>query len=293
MPADALSVVIPTRDRCETLAKCLRALEAQDETAGELEVVVILDGSRDDSAAMLEALSPKRFRLEVVAGPPRGPAAARNVGVRRARGERVLLLGDDTFPAPGTLGVHARFGAEEVGVQGPIEWDESVGVTPVMRFLAPEGPQFYFRGLSDGGPMEYWRASASNLSLPRRWLLEEPFDEGFPDAAFEDTEAARRWARRGWPLVWAVRAVCLHHHRYETIEPFLARQRRAGRAARYAVGKYPGLAWRAFVQPVIAGTVSVARSALARLSGPLEPERTWDLACRRAFLAGFLSAGRE
>jgi len=53
LPADALSVVIPTRDRCETLAKCLRALEAQDETAGELEVVVILDGSRDDSAAML------------------------------------------------------------------------------------------------------------------------------------------------------------------------------------------------------------------------------------------------
>jgi len=293
LPDSGLSVVIPTRDRCVVLEKCLGALEAQNEAAGSFEVVVVVDGAGDGTNEMLARVSPRRFRLEVVSGPPRGPAAARNEGVRRARGGRVLLLGDDTFPAPGTLGVHARFGAEEVGVQGRIEWDEAVGVTRVMQFLAPEGPQFYFRGLEDGAPMEYWRASASNLSVPRRWLLEEPFDEGFPDAAFEDTEAARRWDRRGWPVVWAEPAVCRHHHRYESIEPFLARQRRAGRAARYAVTKDPSLAWRAFVQPVVAGAVSAARSAVARLSGQLEPERTWDLACRRAFLAGFLGAGRD
>src|SRR5436190_13244656 len=69
-----VSVVVPTRDRPELLRRCLGALEAQ---TLPVEVVVIEDSEG------------------------RGPAWARNEGVRRASGEIVCFTDDDCAPEPG------------------------------------------------------------------------------------------------------------------------------------------------------------------------------------------------
>ncbi|MQA75642.1 MAG: glycosyltransferase, partial [Solirubrobacterales bacterium] len=68
-----ISVVVPTRDRPEALARCLAALAGQD-VAG-LEVIVVDDGSRDRGA------------VEAALGGPAGPAGASPAlaGARRAR----------------------------------------------------------------------------------------------------------------------------------------------------------------------------------------------------------------
>src|SRR6187401_750808 len=102
-----LAIVIPTRGRPATLERTLAAIaERSGEVAG-LELVVVEDGTDSVSETAIERALPGAARLERVPPPGRGPAAARNRGIAAARAERVLLLGDDTAPAPGALALHA------------------------------------------------------------------------------------------------------------------------------------------------------------------------------------------
>ncbi len=207
--APGLSVVIPTRDRCSTLALTLASLERQNGFDTEFEVIVVDDGSTDQTAEWLAARQSQAFELSVLRTSGLGPATARNRGLEIAAGSRVLLLGDDTIPQAGALAAHPEAAkARDVAVQGFIEWDPTEPITELMRFLAPEGPQFWFKGFLDHGPVPFTSVYGSNLSAPTRWFREEPFDETFPAACFEDTEMAWRWSRRGWRMVFARTALC-------------------------------------------------------------------------------------
>lgn len=287
----ALSVVIPTRDRWELLSRTLVALAAQD--APTFEVIVVADGSHDDTVARLDSRSgldwPASLPLRVVEQPWFGPAAARNVAIGLARAPRVLLLGDDTPPAAGTLRRHAARAVEAVGVQGRIEWLPDRPITPVMKFLAPAGPQFYFVDLRTGEPIPPRAMLGSNLSAPTEWFRAEPFDERFRAAVFEDTELAVRWGKRGWRANYDPLALCWHDHEYTAIEPFLARQRRAGAAARLAVRLHPRLLGLVVAGPALIGLRSILRIVLGPVLGRRGPVDGWDLRCRVAFLRGFFA----
>ncbi len=280
--APLLTVIIPTRDRPTQLAATLAAVLAQPEVA--CEAIVVDDGSLPPVTTTSVV---RLFRQE-----PRGPAAARNLAIQHARGERVLLLGDDTPPAPGALSRHVCGEFAGVALQGRIDWHPERPITPVMAFLAPCGPQFYFAGLRAGADVPYASVLGSNLSLPTDWLRQEPFDERFRGATFEDTELAFRWMRRGWRVLYDPDALCWHEHHYPTLEPFLERQRRAGAAARLAVRLHPALFGRTVALPALVGLRTLLRLAGARLSGRADTRRAeWDWRCRVAFLHGFLGGG--
>jgi len=278
-----LSVVVPTRDRRAHLPRLLDSLDRQDASGRPFELVLVDDGSIDRTSSFIASqIRHRSFPIRAARLDGRGPAAARNAGIALARAPRILLLGDDTFPTPASLGIHA---AGVDGLQGAIEWHPGEDITPVMRFLAPAGPQFYFRRLTSGLPIPYTAVLGSNLSAPARWLREEPFDEHFASAAFEDTELGYRWSRRGWKTIFDERASCWHSHSYRDLGPFLERQRRAGRAARYAVGKHPRLFVRTVLQPTLAGAWRAGR---ARLQGGATREDGWDARTRLAFLRGWM-----
>ena len=289
MTAPSISVVIPTKNRLESLQQALGALARQTHDAAMFEVLVADDGSSDGTAAFLAAPPPYPFSLRSVRLSGSGPAAARNRAIRLALAPRVLLLGDDTFPELDALRRLEAAAGREIGVQGRIEWDPGAPITPVMRFLAPEGPQFYFKALAHGQPIPYTAVYASNFSAPTHWFLEDPFDEGFPAAAFEDTELAYRWGRKGRTAIYWESAVSVHRHHYDRIETFLSRQRAAGRAARHAARLHPAMALETILKPLAVGLLFGARYGLHRLGGGASETDLWDLKCRAAFLQGLLA----
>jgi mycofactocin glycosyltransferase len=95
-----VSIVIPVKDRADELQRCLDSLARLGYPPGQLEVIVVDDGSRDQSAAVA-----RQCGAQVVpsGGSGRGPAAARNVGARAATGEILAFIDSDCTASPGWL----------------------------------------------------------------------------------------------------------------------------------------------------------------------------------------------
>lgn len=93
----ALSVIIPVHNCGAHLPRCLEALRASDLMGRE--IIVVDDGSTDGSVDVARARGFEVVRLDA----RRGPAAARNEGARRARGDILLFLDADVVARPDTL----------------------------------------------------------------------------------------------------------------------------------------------------------------------------------------------
>lgn len=231
------SVVLPTYNRIDALPEVLLGLEAQaeDPEAPSFEIVVVDDGSSDGTGEWLAARQlsvPATVRTQ----DNRGPAAARNAGVAAARGRRVAFLGDDTVPEPGWLAAHRsahrqRGDGRELAVLGYTDWHPRMTVTPFLRYINEQGAQFGYELIDDPETVGFNFFYTSNISLSRELLLAEPFDLGFPYAAWEDTEVSYRLHQRhGLRLVYEPTAVTRHHHPTD-LDRFFDRQEKAGYSA--------------------------------------------------------------
>ena len=96
-----VSVVVPTYNVAATLDECLSSIEAQ--THRELEVIVVNDGSTDDSSAIAHAHAQRDARIRVIDKPNEGYGASCNRGIAEARGEWVSIVEPDDYLAPGAL----------------------------------------------------------------------------------------------------------------------------------------------------------------------------------------------
>ena len=239
-----LSVVIPTYNRSDLLERALRGLLDQSLPADRYEIIVVDDGSTDATPQVVAACDAPPSRLRYLRQESRGPAAARNYGVREARGHVLLFTGDDCLPDSRLLEehlhAHAEDQTEELGVIGYVTWHPDLYITPFMSFLE-QGVQFGFGQIEDPENVKFWHFYTSNCSVPKRRLEEVGgFDEDFRDAAFEDTELAYRLHLRGLRLIYRPTAVTYHHHA-TTLERYLERQRVAGHAAVKFYRKHPEL----------------------------------------------------
>jgi glycosyltransferase involved in cell wall biosynthesis len=94
-----VSVIIPAFNGQGTIAAAIDSALAQ-EFSGELEVIVVNDGSTDATASVLDGYRGRITVLDRING---GPAAARNAGVRASRGEYIAFLDADDIWMPGKL----------------------------------------------------------------------------------------------------------------------------------------------------------------------------------------------
>ena len=236
-PTPKVSIILPTCDRAEMTRRCLDALSAQ--THPNLEVIVVDDGSRDDTPAMLKdfAAEHEKFPLLVLTNPSnRGANFSRNRGVAASSGELVAFLDSDCLAEPNWI-------EELVNVMH----DPQVGAVTGL-VLDPPPKSIYdltFRGthrIAKEGPAR--RLIAGNLCVRREPLLQCMWsedgelppvkDDGQPDVSFSgacDEESLTIGLKaQGFKLMACPKAVVLHEHYYDR-KAFFRQAYHGGRAA--------------------------------------------------------------
>ena len=94
-----VSVIICTYNRAHLLGRALRALANQTMKSEEFEIVVVDDGSEDDTPSVCEMLSREMPNLRyVTAGRNMGVPYATNLGIRSSKGDYVIFTDDDCIP---------------------------------------------------------------------------------------------------------------------------------------------------------------------------------------------------
>lgn len=288
-----LSVVIPTMNRLDCLQETVAALRVRRGEPGQVEIVVVDDGSTDGTIDWLRE-QVRTSDLHVVLGDHGGPARARNRGVKAASGRVVLFLGDDITPAPRLLQEHLewhrRHPEPEVGVLGFVPWAERMPVTPFVRWLDRRGRQFDWRGLQPGQPVPHDRYYTANVSFKRELLLMEPFDEEFRFAASEDLELGYRLRRHGVRVLYDPEAIGYHYHPM-TLASVCSRMIRVGQSNRLMHRKWPELAHRPkppLPMPVVERLGALAKWAGSFVENRVEVPLLFDLALRCHYWVGYL-----
>ena len=220
-----------------------RVIDALEHQAGapEFEIVVINDGSDDNTDTVMTARRGITFRTQ----PNLGPGKARNHGVSLALGKFVVFLGDDTVPEPEFLAEHARVHREAnddplVACLGYTAWPQRERVTAFMDYINDYGLQFGYKLIHDGDVVPFNFFYTSNISVDRKLLLANPFDTTFPAAAWEDIELAYRVDRLGLRIRYNAKAITRHHHRI-SVDSFARRQYTVGKSGAIFYRKHPDL----------------------------------------------------
>lgn len=245
--AEGVTVVVPVKDRPTGLARLLAALRADPLTAG-LPVVVVDDGSaspvRADGAVVLRH------------GTARGPAAARNAGLRAARTPVVAFLDSDCVPRPGWLAAALPHLADP----------RLAVVAPRVVALPGEGWLHDYErvaGALDMGPrpapvlpltaVSYVPSAA--LLCRRSALAGSGFDEAMRVA--EDVDLVWRLTAAGWRVRYDPAAEVAHEHRAETAE-WLRRRAFYGTGAALLAARHGDVVAPLVVAPDIAAAAALA-----------------------------------
>jgi GT2 family glycosyltransferase len=240
MAAPYLSVIVPTYQRRNSVARLLRALAQQTLSPDRYEVIISIDGSRDGTLEMVEAFTAP-YQLSQVWQPNTGRAAACNAGMRLANGEVLVFFDDDMEPAPDCLENHSR--AHCVGERlaaigaAPIHVDAT---TPsLVKFVATGFNSRLEKFAQPSYAMKFNEAYTGNFSI-RRSLMDSigGFDEDFKAYGYEDYELALRLSLAGARSVYAADA--LAHQHYTKDFAGMARDNIGrGKSAVLFAGKHP------------------------------------------------------
>lgn len=192
MSAPTISVVVPCRNEARSLVAALDALEGQDFPRHRFEILVVDGGSTDGSCDIAGSRG-----VRLLADRGRGPGAARNVGVRAARGEIVAFTDADCMPRPDWLTSIAEVFAEQ---------PNAAGVAGSLRM-----PRHTLLGrLEDNDALAHYAGTiTSNVAYRRDVLLEVG---GFAEELLccEDGDLAWRVQDAGHRIVHDRRPVVTH-----------------------------------------------------------------------------------
>jgi GT2 family glycosyltransferase len=211
-----LSVVVPVRNGGRDFERCLCRL--RDSILTDFELIVVDDGSTDDSAAIA-----RRAGAIVVTIPtPQGPAAARNLGARSATAPLIFFLDADVAVHPQTLGrAMARFEADPALAALFGSYDDA----PASPGLVSQYRNLLHHFVHQNGPFVNHTRPAhtfwTGCGLIRRELFLEfgGFDPRlYRRPAIEDIELGYRLARAGHRIVLARDVQATHMKRWTLFE---------------------------------------------------------------------------
>lgn len=95
-----ISFIVPVYNTEKFLSRCLESVYSQGFEEEEFEVIVVNDGSTDNSQTVIDAYFKNKKNLISIIQNNRGLSAARNIGVERARGKYITFIDSDDFFEP-------------------------------------------------------------------------------------------------------------------------------------------------------------------------------------------------
>lgn len=256
-----VSIVIPTLNRCDTLAHVLPTLANQTVSRDWFEILLCDTGSTDGTLELVAHLGLSNLRVLAAPGLSRGPA--RNLGIRGAKADLVLFNDADILASPQLVQRHIEAHARrpggaivgcEVRIDSLEEYEAACGNAPRDRAdgVQPAGRRrrrtlhpawrrrlawfFFLTG----------NASVGRDALERAGM----FDERFTAYGHEDLDLGYRLRRNGVRIRYEPTAVSYHYHP-ETLDTRLEKMEASGRATVRMYRKHHDrrILWRMGINP--------------------------------------------
>lgn len=197
------SVIIPAYNSEKTISKCISSLLRQTNKPDE--IIVVDDGSIDKTKKEV-----KKFKdVKLISQINRGPASARNLGVKKAKGDILLFTDDDCIPDRYWVSeMEKPFRSKTVdGVQGRYMTKQE-GLIP--RFVQMEIEDRYDR-MKKRENIDFIGSYSAGYRKSI-FMKYGGFDESFPVASGEDPELSFKLSEHGHKMVFNEKAVVYHNH---------------------------------------------------------------------------------
>jgi len=217
-----ISVIIPVRDQADHLDICLARLRNQTTPQDLIEIIVVDDGSTDDSAERA-----RQHGVRVCLTAPRGRAAARNCGLAESTGDIVVFLDADMLVEPDFLAQHTLLHARAnnlvvLGARRHLAAGTTIPTPQETRRDSREVLCDHYSYNLACIRHPWSLAYTCNLSVSRSLLADRLFEERFEGWGLEDIELAYRLHCAGARWAFSRRASGYHlfHDRTMTASRF-------------------------------------------------------------------------
>jgi len=244
---EKVSVIIPTHNQKEILAKTLDYLMVQDYPKDQYGIIVVDDGSTDATQEMVKSRMGSKVGLRYLYQKQHGPHFARNLGIEKAQSEIIIFVDSDIFTPPNFISEHVKFHQKfgDVVVSGPtVRTDCLDNVFADTNRRKAKKLLFDFSGPS---------FITSNLSVKRKFLISVgSFDEEFTGFGWHDWELGLRLKKLGLKAKRNINAIVYHYKKKINLShlPSLCKKKKEqGRNAVLYYKKHPHFTVKLGIRP--------------------------------------------
>lgn len=200
----SVSIIVPAFNEATVIGNCVRSIQLT--RYDRYEVILVDDGSTDDTVELMQALAASDPRITVLTQANAGKGAALNLGIRRATGDVLMFVDADGILSRSTVKRMLQGFADErtgavCGDDRPVNPNRVQ--TRMLAFISHVGTGMVRRAQSMTGCLP---SVSGNIGAFPRWVLAEigPFRE---DTVGEDLELTWRVHQAGYRVVFAPRAL--------------------------------------------------------------------------------------
>jgi len=216
------SIIIPTYNRADVLKRCLFSL-SENKEINQAEIILVDDGSNSENIKKIKKIiNSIKLNIKIFYQKNAGPAAARNLAIKKSLGKILMFINDDTVVENDFINkhmeFHKKFSKENRAVLGLfIDHPEIKHDQIVDKFLYKSKMHFDYPS-PNGNKYEllpwnyFW---TNNISLKKSFLIKNKlnFDTDFATAAWEDVEFGWRAKNKGLHIYLDRNLVAYHYHR--------------------------------------------------------------------------------